>query len=325
MRFSSRMIAAACGACLVSAVSAGCLQPQAQRRLPVRGRGDTVAVDVLAGQLKLDIKESSPTSVTLHRPGAAVMIFADPFGGVYLNGKAMAPAGPIRSDDGVITITGKMARALMDELAAIPNGAVVNNVEEPAAPAHKGPTIGTVVLDAGHGGRDTGTDAAVKNFGMRLYEKDVNLSITLSLVKLLRRGGVKVYLTRATDTFISLDGRVAISNRLKPDLFVSVHANMLDDSSFRGCMVLVSNSPSGRSVRAAETILRRLTATGLVNRGVRRKNLRVVTNTQAPAVLVETAFLSNRADARILASPAGRAKIASAISAAIIEHLRQPG
>jgi N-acetylmuramoyl-L-alanine amidase len=80
--------------------------------------------------------------------------------------------------------------------------------------------IREVVIDPGHGGSDTGA------IGMEgLYEKDVNLSVSLRVAELLRQRGIRVHLTRDSDVFVPLDERVAICNREKPDLFVSIHAN----------------------------------------------------------------------------------------------------
>ena len=77
-----------------------------------------------------------------------------------------------------------------------------------------------IVIDPGHGGKDPG---AIGRGG--LTEKSVNLSVSRRLAKILRARGVKVVLTRSRDVFLSLDQRVRICNREKPDLFLSIHAN----------------------------------------------------------------------------------------------------
>ena len=89
----------------------------------------------------------------------------------------------------------------------------------------------TVVLDAGHGGRDPGA------VGRTAKEKDINLAVVLALGRLIERGhpGVKVIYTRTTDRFLDLDGRANIANKNNADLFISIHANAVaNNSSIRG-------------------------------------------------------------------------------------------
>lgn len=83
----------------------------------------------------------------------------------------------------------------------------------------RGSLRGTVILDPGHGGRDTGT------VGNGLREKDVVLDIALRTAEILRRHGAKVILTRGTDRFISLEQRSRIANSTPGAIFVSIHAN----------------------------------------------------------------------------------------------------
>ncbi len=83
----------------------------------------------------------------------------------------------------------------------------------------------TLVIDAGHGGKDPGTR------GVKALEKDVNLKVALAFGKYVERNcpDVKVIYTRKTDVFIELSERAAIANRNKADLFISIHSNALPD------------------------------------------------------------------------------------------------
>ncbi len=79
-----------------------------------------------------------------------------------------------------------------------------------------------IVLDAGHGGRDSG---AFRDYA--LAEKTLNLDIALRVKRLLEQHGCKVIMTRSTDVFVALPDRVRLANAAKPDLFVSIHANAM--------------------------------------------------------------------------------------------------
>ena len=79
----------------------------------------------------------------------------------------------------------------------------------------------TVVIDAGHGGRDAGA------VGRKSKEKNINLAVALALGKMIENNcaGVKVVYTRQKDVFVDLDERANIANRAKADLFISIHTN----------------------------------------------------------------------------------------------------
>ena len=178
------------------------------------------------------------------------------------------------------------------------------------------------MIDAGHGGPDVGTDAAVRLYGVQLYEKTANLAIARAVANTLRLRGAEVRMTRDTDAAVSLDSRVYMANHLKPKLFVSIHANSLGQTSRRGFLVLRPAAASADSLAAAATVERHLAAIGMdgeVRKDVR--GLRVLRKTTCPAILVETAYLSNRYDARMLATSQGRTRIATAIADAVTEFL----
>ena len=100
--------------------------------------------------------------------------------------------------------------------------------------------IGRIVIDAGHGGHDSGTLGADG-----IEEKDVVLDVALRLGKLLHdRLGAEIVYTRADDTFVPLETRTAIANKAQADLFISVHANSSQDASARGVEVYYLNFTS---------------------------------------------------------------------------------
>jgi N-acetylmuramoyl-L-alanine amidase len=180
-------------------------------------------------------------------------------------------------------------------------------------PAH------SVVLDAGHGGRDPG---AIGVNG--LYEKVVNLSVTVEVAHLLQQRGVRVTMTRTTDRYLTLEQRAAIANRVRPNLFVSIHADSAPNRTARGFTLYVANGASSRSHAAADAIVRTMATTGMHSRKKKKKNIRVLVQTRCPAVLVELGFLSNRQDAALLASAAFRSRLARAVARGICAHLGTP-
>ncbi len=103
-----------------------------------------------------------------------------------------------------------------------------------------------VVIDAGHGGKDVGATSVRGG-----YEKDVTLAIALATAQALeRRGKVRVRLTRADDRFIPLGGRVAIAQKARADLFVSVHADAALNLEARGASVYTLSSTASDAVAA---------------------------------------------------------------------------
>src|SRR5215470_1295708 len=152
-------------------------------------------------------------------------------------------------------------------------------------------TFSTVVVDAGHGGKDSG---AYRRYGPP--EKMVTLDVAQRLDRKLRESQLKTVMTRSTDTFIPLDDRVNIENSQKNAVFVSIHFN---DSRRRGIRGFETYYHSGASFDLASRIQAKLmTIPNSANRGVHTANFRVLRNATCPAVLVECGFLSNRSEGR---------------------------
>ncbi|MCB9017795.1 MAG: N-acetylmuramoyl-L-alanine amidase [Paludibacteraceae bacterium] len=106
----------------------------------------------------------------------------------------------------------------------------------------------TVVIDAGHGGKDAGATGST----LKLKEKNVNLAVALELGRLLyAEKGVRVIFTRKTDVFIPLDERASIANKEKADLFISIHANAAKARSAFGTETYVVGSSSNENLEVA--------------------------------------------------------------------------
>jgi N-acetylmuramoyl-L-alanine amidase len=112
--------------------------------------------------------------------------------------------------------------------------------------------IGRVVIDAGHGGHDQGTSGP-----KGLLEKDVVLDVALRVGKLIEdRLGAEVIYTRSDDTFVPLEGRTALANEKKADLFLSVHANSSSLPRIAGVETYYLNLPDSRDKDAADVAAR---------------------------------------------------------------------
>jgi N-acetylmuramoyl-L-alanine amidase len=171
----------------------------------------------------------------------------------------------------------------------------------------------TVVVDAGHGGKDSG---AWRRHGVP--EKVVALDVALRINRKLRESQLKTVLTRTNDTFIPLDDRVALGNEQDNSIFVSIHFN---DSHRRAVQGFETYYHSPYAYDLAAAIERNLlTLPGTVNRGVRTARFRVLRNARYPSVLVECGYLSNRSEARDAADAGYREELAEKIAGAIVDY-----
>ncbi|NUU63197.1 N-acetylmuramoyl-L-alanine amidase family protein [Paenibacillus agri] len=172
-----------------------------------------------------------------------------------------------------------------------------------------------VVLDAGHGAKDSG---AVGVTGK--YEKNFNLAVVLKAADLLKKENkVDVVLTRSDDTFIELKDRAALANNLKADLFISVHANSGASSSASGSETYYQRDASKALANVMHKYL--VQATGISDRGVRYGNFHVIRETKMPAVLLEVGYLSNKNDEALLFNDAFQSRVAAGIVSGINEYL----
>jgi N-acetylmuramoyl-L-alanine amidase len=174
-------------------------------------------------------------------------------------------------------------------------------------------TFTTVVVDAGHGGRDNG---AFRRYGPP--EKIVALDVAKRVERKLRESELNTVMTRSGDVFIPLDERVEIENRQKNAIFVSIHFN---DARRRGIKGFETYYHSPQSADLAREIQSKLvTIPRSANRGVHVANFRVLRNATQPAVLVECGFLSNRSDSRQARDAEYREMLADKIAEAIVEQ-----
>jgi len=218
--------------------------------------------------------------------------------------------------------------------------------------------IGKIVIDAGHGGHDTGTIGP-----NGLLEKDVVLDVAKRLGRLLEsRLGAEVIYTRQDDTFIPLETRTAIANRERADLFISIHANSSHDSDARGVetyylnftsspealeVAARENAVSEKSIHELQDLVKKialkdkidesrefagdvqeslygglaLNSAGIRNRGTKKAPFIVLIGANMPSILAEISFVSNPTDERKLETSEHRQRIAESLYRGVSKYV----
>jgi N-acetylmuramoyl-L-alanine amidase len=250
-------------------------------------------------------------------------------------------------------------KTLADSIGPAPAAKPTRNGEHSLTRA-LGLKIGRIVIDPGHGGRDTGTIGPTG-----LMEKDLCLDVALRLGRLIERSlpAAGIIYTRQDDRYVGLEQRTAIANEAKADLFVSIHANSSDDMRVRGIETYYLNfnaSPQAMAVAARENAsaqssvhdlqdlvtkiarnekieesrdlaadIQESLATSMQignrperNRGVRKAPFVVLVGADMPSVLAETSFISNPADEQWLKKPENRQHTAEGLFRGIEKYLR---
>ena len=184
----------------------------------------------------------------------------------------------------------------------------------------------TLVIDAGHGGKDPGKPAGSKKYK---HEKDINLDIALKVGKLLEDNvkGLKIIYTRKTDKWVNLDNRVIIANRAKADLFLSIHCNSNPNRHIYGTRTHFHDYRSVSTQKLAKAYESAYARAGRKSRGVqsthdRGMSLFVLENTKMTAILTEVGFITNPTEEKYLNSSLGQTKLAKAIYDATVAHLK---
>jgi len=257
----------------------------------------------------------------------------------------------------------KGATADLNTASAVNNGGLPH-AADPTADGQRslvralGLKVGRIVIDAGHGGHDSGTLGPGG-----IQEKDVVLDVALRVGKLLHQKlGAEIVYTRSDDTFIPLETRTAIANRAQADLFLSIHGNSSPEPSARGVETYYlnftsdpdaldtaarENAVSTQSVHQLSDLVRKITLKdkidesrefaadvdqglyaglkagnpGLKDRGVKKAPFVVLIGAQMPSILAEISFLTNPDDAEQLQEGAYRQRIAEALDAGVERYL----
>ncbi len=184
-----------------------------------------------------------------------------------------------------------------------------------------------VVLDAGHGGSDSGAVGTLN--GQSVLEKDLTLSITYKVKSILEQNGVTVSLTRTGDTLPSLVERPTQANGENAALFVSIHINSADPASAHGIETYYATENNGdsygitSSYLATRLLRNMIDETGAADRGVKIAEHAVTRRCNMPASLVECGFISNTEEVTLMTSEDYQNKLAQGIAQGILESLPQ--
>jgi N-acetylmuramoyl-L-alanine amidase len=195
-----------------------------------------------------------------------------------------------------------------------------------AAAASSADSSKLIILDAGHGGSDSGAIGYLD--GKAVYEKDLTLSITYKIKSILESKGYTTQMTRTGDTLPSLTERPAMANSSDAAIFVSVHINSSENESPNGIEVYYSLENNGSSYGTtsavfAQNLLDRLEKyTQANNRGVKTANHAVTRRCDMPASLVEVGFISNTNELRLMCSDEYQNKIAQGVAEGVMMTLK---
>jgi N-acetylmuramoyl-L-alanine amidase len=178
-----------------------------------------------------------------------------------------------------------------------------------------------VTIDPGHGGKDPGA------IGLNeLREIDVILPIALRLAKILESKGVATQLTRDSDYFVGLDERVIMSRKAGASIFVSIHANSIDNRpDVHGLETYHYHRGLELATAVHRSVLERINddprEEPLLDRGVRSARFLVLRKSEIPAILVEVGYLTSPTESPKLADAAYRDRMADAIAQGILDYL----
>ena len=252
----------------------------------------------------------------------------------------------------------RRGKAAANDPDALPARAAVPTADgETSLVRALGLKIGRIVIDAGHGGHDSGTLGVAG-----IEEKDVVLDVALRLGRLLHeRLGSEIIYTRSDDTFIPLETRTAIANKAQADLFLSIHANSSADASARGVETYYlnfttspdaletaarENAVSDQSIHQLSDLVKKIALkdkiaesrefagdveqglygglqkgnAGLKNRGVKKAPFVVLIGANMPSVLAEISFVTNAKDARQLQQPEYRERVAESLYRGVAKY-----
>ncbi|WP_290060640.1 N-acetylmuramoyl-L-alanine amidase [Paraclostridium bifermentans] len=174
-----------------------------------------------------------------------------------------------------------------------------------------------VFVDPGHGGEDSGA------VGYGNYEDELNLQVANKVRQKLEAKGIEVKMSRTSDEFISLGDRAKMANSYAPDVFVSIHQNSADATSANGIETYYHTNKSDHKPYAQDVQTKAIGETNARNRGVKSANFAVLRETNMPAALFESGFITNQNESANLASSSYQDKLATGIANGVEKYLKE--
>ncbi|KOP23241.1 N-acetylmuramoyl-L-alanine amidase [Hapalosiphon sp. MRB220] len=247
-----------------------------------------------------------------------VVIFVQPAAGVQL-GELNKPSSKLLALDlrrSSTRITSSVALPPLPRPNPQPLSEIPINRPQPT-PSRRVSGRVVVIIDPGHGGKDSG---ALGIGGAR--EKDVILPIGKKLGEILERHGVQVKLTRSSDYFVTLPGRVQMAERANADLFVSIHANSAGAGrpDVNGLETYYYDTGLSLARVVHRSILQSI---NVRDRGVRKARFYVLRKSSMPSILVETGYMTGRQDMARLKTASYQNQMAEAIARGILQYLQR--
>jgi N-acetylmuramoyl-L-alanine amidase len=322
---------------------------------------DVAAISAQPGRVEATTQPTSqPISaiVTVVKNPATIGKVRDGASGATGSTGGSASAASAGADVAVPVPTTKKLKRGKKDIDAVPAKAAVPMADgETSMVRALGLKVGRIVIDAGHGGHDSGT------LGVDgIEEKDVVLDVALRLGELLHdRLGSEIIYTRSDDTFIPLETRTAIANKAQADLFLSIHANSSPDASARGVETYYlnftsspdaletaarENAVSDQSIHQLSDLVKKIALkdkiaesrefasdveqslygglqkgnAGLKDRGVKKAPFVVLIGANMPSILAEISFVTNAKDARQLQQPEYRERVAESLYKGVAKY-----
>jgi len=271
---------------------------------------------------------------------------------MLIDGKKTRDIGPpLYFHEDTVAIPAAFAtRNLNNIFKAKASAAAANYAKKRSRPSARR-TIKTIVLDPGHGGKDPG---AISRY-YKMQEKGINLDMAKRVKSLLAANGMRAYITRDRDKFVTLSGRAEYANSRNADFFVSIHTNSSTSRSLKGFEVYYLSEKTDDSARAKEAarnssrshsttdaikqdmlftenriesrdmaraIIRAARMKGIYtrNNSLRSARFHVLKDakTDMPGILVELGYISNKKEEALIRTAAYRDKLAEAIVKGII-------
>lgn len=157
-------------------------------------------------------------------------------------------------------------------------------------------TGATIVIDPGHGGNDTGATYVTNSQNPAYFEKTYTFQLAKKVAQALRRQGVRVYLTRNKDEYVSLGARTRLAERVHADLFISFHFDSSPSENEASGFTTYYYHRKNHSRAIAKAINKAFNNLPLTNRGVDFGDFYVLRDNKQPAVLLEMGYINSSKD-----------------------------